>query len=187
MPAVKKVKKKQTTATKRAKTTKKKTAKKSRSSTGKKKDESPAESTVEPLSVLSFRELRQMLAGLRVRDTATPIDRAEFRDLALEFLGVLPAVYGEQLDRRDLWSRISSAVQTAFAKVVGGDYEFFIHAVLEHLCAEPAAVAHNEQLRAVLTRLQRWSEPQRQAWFAYLHAHLYSLIVLAQAARKKEN
>lgn len=132
---------------------------------------------------LSTEEFRQRLAGLiDPEDTLDIAEREALRFLALDFLATLPELFGEELDRMTLWDRIGSAVETAFAKTVGADAEYFVSQVLDHIKAESGAAARNDRLADVLLKLDNASNIERQQWITYLKTHLVPLLVHARSS-----
>lgn len=147
-----------------------------------------------PLESLSTEQFRQRLAGLiDPQERLSPDFQAEQKNHAIQFVACLPEVFGESLDRLTLWDRIGTALQTAHAKTAGEDYEFFISRVLEHIKAEPARVARCETIQYVMHWMADCPSEARHAWLAYMHTHLYAVLVHAKWAweqaketRKKE-
>lgn len=135
------------------------------------------------LGELTTEQFRQSLAGLldpQAKESAIP--REEIKTLAIAFVGGLPEVFGEELDRLKMWDRIATAIQSGFAKTACDDHEFFVAQVLSHIKANPAKAADNASIASTLDTLGGWSSVDRQAWLAYLNAHLIPVMV---HARKK--
>lgn len=107
--------------------------------------------------------------------------RQEIRDLCIRFAAELPALFGDDLDRKTMWDRIGSGLQSGFAKTAGGDHEFFIQQVLTHILASPAAAASNPAIGEILVTLGGLSTEDRQAWLGYFNTHLIPLLVYARA------
>lgn len=134
------------------------------------------------LGELSTEEFRQRLAGLIDPSEQLGLtDREEVRLTAIDFAACLPQVFGDDLDRTTLWDRIGSGLQTAFAKTVGDDVEFFISEVCRHIHAGTAA-ARCEALCEITMRVSAWECEQREAWMRYLTTHLPIVLVHARAA-----
>jgi hypothetical protein len=134
------------------------------------------------LEGLTTEQFRQKLAGLiDPQEQLAPDFKQEQKARAIEFVGCLPEVFGPSLDRMTLWDRIGTALQTAYAKTVGTDYEFFISRVLEHIKAEPAQVARCQTIQWVMTWLEQCPDEAKQAWLAYMNTHLYAVLVHAKA------
>lgn len=131
---------------------------------------------------LTTEQFRQKLAGLCDPQSAVADDRREeIKDLCIRFAAELPALFGEDLDRKTMWDRIGSGLQSAFAKTAGGDHEFFIQQVLTHILASPSAAASNQAVGEILVALGGWSLEDRQAWLGYFNTHLIPLLVHARA------
>jgi len=138
---------------------------------------------------LTPEQFRQKLAGLLdPREQLTPQHRQEIKDLAIKFVAVLPAVFGEGLDRLTMWEKIASALEVAFAKTAGADHEFFIEQVMKGILADRAKASANQQLAEVIATLEQWGTEQRHAWINYFGTHLVPVLVHArnQWTRRKE-
>lgn len=135
------------------------------------------------LGELTTEQYRQKIAGLiDPQEQQTPERRDEIKQLAIQFVALLPEVFGETLDRLTLWDRIGTGLQTAFAKTPGIDHEHFIQQVLEHIKSETSKAARCKSLAEVLLILSEWSPADRQAWIAYFHTHLVPIVVHAKIA-----
>lgn len=135
------------------------------------------------LESLTTEQFRQRLAGLLdPRESLAPDYLAEQKQRAIDFVACLPEVFGPDLDRMTLWDRIGTALQTAHAKTIGEDYEFFVSRVLEHIQAAPSQVARNQTIQFLLEWLGESSVEARQGWLAYMSTHLYAVLVHARAA-----
>lgn len=134
------------------------------------------------LGELTTEEFRQHLAGLI--DPAEQLDLTDkeiVRLTAIDFVACLPMIFGDDLDRTTLWDRIGSGLQTAFAKTVGDDVEFFVSEVCRHVHAG-SAVARCDDLANVICKVTTWECEQREAWMRYLSTHLPIVLVHARAA-----
>ena len=139
----------------------------------------------EPLPVLDTENFRRRLAGLEdplARDADTPGEKAEIRNLAAELIATLADLFGDDLDRKTLWSRIGSALETADAKVSDGDLERFLSLCLEHVKADPGRAAAHSGLGSLLATFEVRSSEWRFAYVAYLHTHRYPAL---QFGRKR--
>lgn len=130
---------------------------------------------------LNAVEFRQRLAGLiDPQERLTAAEFAPGRELAAEFVGMLPELYGDSLDRLKLWDRIGSALETAHAKTAGHDVEFFVSNVLEHLKCEPARAARHWGLSEFIETQAAWSPEQSSAFLSYLATHRPVVLVKAR-------
>jgi hypothetical protein len=122
--------------------------------------------------------LRQKLAGLIDNEAAVaPSFNEECRLLAIDFVGTLPAVFGQELDRIKMWDRIESALRTSAAKVGSSDDgELFVSLVLEHIKASGSDVAREDKLGAVMLKLVEWSPENRVAWIRYITTHIFAVL-----------
>lgn len=135
------------------------------------------------VSAATPQEVRLRLAGLIDPNEDLPKRLAdEQKRKAIEFVGCLPEVYGDSLDRISLWDRIGTALETAHAKTIGVDCEFFVSRVLEHLKAESSKVARCETIGFILDWLSDCSDEAKQAWLTYMATHRYAVLVHAKAA-----
>jgi hypothetical protein len=141
--------------------------------------------TLPLLGELTTEQFRQKLAGLIDPQSQTPQRREELKALAVQFAGCLPTMFGDNLDRKTLWDRIGTGLQSAFAKTAGDDHEFFIQQVLEHIKSEPSKASSNLQLADVIATLDEWSASDRQAWITYFHTHLIPILVHARVVWTK--
>ena len=135
-----------------------------------------------PISELSTEEYRQKLAGLIDPEQEVADDRrTEIKQVAIDFVALLPLFFGEELERTTLWDRIGTGLQTALAKTASSDHEFFAQCVLSHILANPAKTASNGQLRDLLDKVGAWTDGDRQAWMRCFGTHLIPILVYARA------
>lgn len=135
-----------------------------------------------PLPVLDTAEFRRRLAGLS--DPAAkgePADKAAVRESAIHFCSILPRLFGDDLDRTTLWPRITTAVQTAAAKVQDGDLDQFSAFVLDHIQADAGVAASSKEFAAWLFLSNGQPEEWRQAFVALLGKTAIPLVVHARA------
>lgn len=133
------------------------------------------------LGELTTEQFRQKLAGLLdLQEQMAVESKQTIRLLAIDFVSSLPRVFGDDLDRKTLWDRIGSGLQTAYAKTASGDVEFFVSEVLRHIHAGTAA-AREESIGVVISSLIALPESERQAWITYCSTHMPVLLVHARA------
>lgn len=129
---------------------------------------------------------RQRLAGLI--DPQERLSAAEFapaKQIAAEFIGMLPDLYGDELDRMKLWDRIGTAMEVAHAKTAGHDVEFYISNVLDHIKCEPAKALRHNGLSEFIAMQAVWSAEQSSAFLAYLATHRHVVLVKARMVWEK--
>jgi len=138
-----------------------------------------------PLEELTTEQFRQQLAGLiDPREEIDLGDREDTRLAAIDFVACLPQIFGESLNRLTLWNRIGTAIETAYAKTVADDVEFFISEVCRQIQAGSAA-ARSEALARSLTTVSAWEIEKREAWLNHLATRLPTVLVYARMEWEK--
>lgn len=133
-----------------------------------------------PLETLDTEAFRRRLAGLvDPSEELGPEAEEVIRLKAISFCAALPEVFGPELDRKTLWDRIGSGIETALAKAAG-DYQQFYGEVLRHIKATPGRAAANERLGDVLLWLSSAESEERDAWLRYLGSHLIPVLTFAR-------
>lgn len=130
------------------------------------------------LPVVSREEFRRRLAGLA--DPDRKIQEAEtvaYREYARQLVICLCLVYGKELDRKTIWTRLDSGLQAACAKVSDGDTDRWLDILLDHVRANPnkvVALRALERIRCDLRRdrshaagFVRWVASRRYAVMAH--------------------
>jgi len=133
------------------------------------------------LEFISDTERARVLLAQKACGEASPQADEGLRNMGIAFVSLLPRVFGQDLDRMTLWSRIASALDTARAKTVGSDIEFYISMVLDHIKADHGRVASTEMLADAISELVALNETQREALMTYLSTR--SFVVLAHARK----
>lgn len=136
------------------------------------------------LQLLSPDEWRQKISGLidpAERHELRP--REEIRRMCIRFVSLLPSLFGDQLDRKTMWSRIATGLDSAFAKTPGDDVEFFMQSVLTHICADADKASKSDELLLLIRELEAWSSGERQAWITYFHTHLIPIVAQSRNQR----
>lgn len=131
---------------------------------------------------LDTEALRRELAGL-VDPSPRPgsTERQEIAEAASRLCSILASLFGDDLDRLTLWSRIDSAIATACAKVTDGDLDRLVSLCLEHVKASPGAAAANPALGDLLATIGVRPQPWRQEFAHHLVAHRYAVLVHGRA------
>ncbi len=134
------------------------------------------------LGELTTEEFREKLAGVTSKEQPRKDGtKTEVRELAIQFVSLLPVAYGEQLDRMALWSRIATAIESAVAKTVSSDTDFFAQHVFEHIKADAAKASASDPLSAALFAMGELDESDAGEFLAYIRTHTIPLIVRARA------
>lgn len=135
-----------------------------------------------PLPVLDTEAFRRALAGLADPDRApTAGEKAEVKEAAIRWACVLAHLFGDDLDRLTLWSRIDSALETSLAKVSDDDLDRFAHLCLEHVRAEASRAAACDALVSVLGTFTVRPPEWRHAFLHYVAAHRFAVIAHGRA------
>jgi len=135
------------------------------------------------LPTLDTEALRRKLAGLTDPDrTPGQAEGVEIPEAASRFCSILASLFGSELDRKTLWTRIDSALTTAWAKVASdADLDLFASLCLEHVRADASAVAACEPLRQLLETFAVRPPEWRHAFLHHVHSRRYAVIVRARA------
>ena len=103
------------------------------------------------------------------------------KETAARFCSVLADLFGPDLDRLTLWTRIDSALVTAFAKSNDGDMDRYTTLCLEHVQAEPGRAAASEALGSLLSQFDARPPEWRQRFARYVNDHRMAVIVHGRA------
>lgn len=129
---------------------------------------------------ISAEEFRQKLAGHKGRsDEESDVATQSIRHECVNFLAILPKLFGDSLDRKTLWERIHSGIITSITKSEK-DFEAFVNFLLQHIVAEPAMVASNTQLSQFITLANTRGKEWREDFMRTLELKSFVLIVLAR-------
>ena len=135
------------------------------------------------LPSIDYQEFRRRITGLM--DQETPLAESandEMREMSANLACLLAEVFGEELDRLTLWSRIDSAFKTACSKVTDGNMEMFLNHCLEHVKADPVRVCANESVGALLKALSEKPLEWRLAFTRYISSRIYAVLVHGREA-----
>lgn len=141
---------------------------------------------VSTLEMLDTERFRQKLAGLvdPNPDSSTEPGRAELteiRETASRFVCVLAHLFGDDLDRKTLWARIGSALETGCAKVTDDDLDRFASHCLAHVCAASGKAAACEPLTQILQTSNVRTPEWRFAFLHHIRTHAYAVLVHGRA------
>lgn len=134
------------------------------------------------LPTLDTEAFRRKLAGLADPDrTPGMSEKAEVRETASRFCSILAHLFGEDLERMTLWSRIDSALETAGAKVSDDDLDRWATLCLEHVQASAAKAAACDALRTLLETFAVRTPEWRHELLNYVATHRYAVVVRGRA------
>lgn len=108
-------------------------------------------------------------------------EKVAAKDAAVRLCTILAHLFGDQLDRMTLWSRIDSAFTTAIAKVSDDDLDRLTDLCLEHVQAEPGKAAACDALSALRGEFSVWPIEMRHAFIGYLRSHRYAVLTFGRA------
>lgn len=134
------------------------------------------------LQAMAYDEFRRKLAGFEDKDRVTPDDIRGYRTDASTLCRLLAELFGDELDRLTLWSRIDSAIRTSCAKATDGNLELLVNLCLEHVKADAGRASGNEDLERLLLSFNSMSDEKRRGFAAYLKNNTYSVIVHGKSA-----
>lgn len=134
-----------------------------------------------PLPTLDTTALRRALAGLADPDRPGVgegiAEATELRETAARLCSILASLFGEELDRLTLWSRIDSALEQAGAKVADGDLDRYVSLCLEHVKADAGKAAACEGLRQLFATFAARPIEWRQALVRHIASRRYAVVV----------
>jgi hypothetical protein len=132
------------------------------------------------MNIYTAEEFRHELAG--IAEKQKPMDDTEKKDVMDEcifFLSILPFVYSDDLDRKELWNRITSGISVSLAKC-GGDLNVFVNGILDFIKADPARVAALQSLSTFLSMCETRPEEWKQAFLMTMGKKKFVLTVFAR-------
>ena len=144
-----------------------------------------------PLAIVDFDEFRRKLAGLDAPEFRPSMTPAVIKDTCIRFVSILADLFGDDLDRMTLWSRIDTALATSLGKVGSSDdVDSFASLCLEHVRADAGRSASCQPLLAILDTLGRAPAEDRRSFLAYFRDHRYPALVFGrqrwELVKKKE-
>lgn len=131
---------------------------------------------------LSKEEFRLTIAGLQT--TESPTSQAEtetFKNLAINWSCCLARVFSDDLDRKTLWERIGTALDTACAKHPD-DTAAWANATLEHVKADFGKAAASKGLETTLADLERFRDADARRFITYVKLRKFIVVAHARAA-----
>lgn len=107
---------------------------------------------------------------------------------AVRLCSKFPELFGEDLDRKTLWKRIGSAIETSIIKS-NNDLSVFVNSCLAYIKADTGKVACHEDLSYWLDTNSKKSKEWIMGFFHYLSTRYFLVIAKARQeweARKNE-
>ena len=133
------------------------------------------------LQFISSEEYRRKLAGLIDREAETrELDRERIRNTAIRFASLLPRLVGEEIDRKTMWERIASAIESAVAKTPGTDWELFCEHVLKHILADSDKASADAEFHDLLVTVREWAPADREQLLEYFQTRLLTVLSFAR-------
>lgn len=132
-------------------------------------------------TIISFKEFRQTLAGLKDPSAGEDINADDYGPFAAEFVLMLAIAFNRRtLDATTLWTRIGSAIERGLAACDGDDLDRLISVALEHVQANINVVACEDTCVSYQSRLRRLPKESRVYFCRYLADHRYPVIVMGR-------
>lgn len=132
-------------------------------------------------SIITPKEFRQTLAGLKDPSAGEDIDAGDYGPFAAEFVLMLAIAFNRRtLDATTLWTRIGSAIQRGLAACDGDDLDRLVSVALEHVQANINVVACEETCVNYQSRLRRLPKESRVYFCRYLADHWYPVVVMGR-------
>lgn len=129
------------------------------------------------INTIDTAELRRKLAGIASKSRALGgAEHTEIRDTSIRIVCVLAHLYGEELDRLNLWNRIDSAIQTSCSKSLGEDFELWFQHALDHVKADPTKAAACQPLVQLVETAAARTEEWRLALVDHMATRRFSLL-----------
>jgi acyl carrier protein len=137
---------------------------------------------------ISAEQFRRKLAGLESPEKKfTDAELDSMKSAGVELIVALRELFGNSLDRKTLWERISNAIPVAAVKSQG-KADKFISVLLDYVKAEANGVVGSDLLKAMFMTLSDFS-PEKQRQFIRVCVEYRMLLCLEareQVLRDKE-
>lgn len=133
---------------------------------------------VAELTNLSQDEFRRRLAGLH--SDQPPQGASVMRGVSVRLAVMLARHYNrDALDPKALWGRIETALRSAAEKRLD-DPAVMLSAMLEHVKADAASVARDNEFQAMLAELADMGSRNLESLGNYLHRAVYAVMAFAR-------
>jgi CO dehydrogenase/acetyl-CoA synthase gamma subunit (corrinoid Fe-S protein) len=137
------------------------------------------------ISQISAKEFRIRLAALENPEQKfAEDDLQKIKIQSVQFILVLREVYGEVLDRKKVWERITNGLPVAAAKSMG-KIDKFIADMLAYVHANANAVVGNDTLKALVDELKYESKEYQRLFIRYCVE--YRMLIALAAREDVEN
>lgn len=134
------------------------------------------------LPVRSRADFRAALAGIVDPDRKiTEGDKGAFKQKANRLMIALCLHFGDELDRKTMWTRIDSGLQSACSKASDADMDRWLDLLLGHIKADPARASSCEYLSGVRSDLTLPDETHRKAFLRYVETRRYAVLANGRA------
>ena len=136
------------------------------------------------IQVIDSAEFRRRVAGL-IDPSRRPSGAAEpqsIKDEAKLLCLTMCDLFGRDLDRKTLWTRIGTALSTAAAKCDDGDTDRFVSLCLEHIKADDAHAARHGAFGRWVVMMAARDAAYRQAFVRHCGSKTAIVLVHARAA-----
>lgn len=124
---------------------------------------------------------RQKLAGLV--DESNSVDACDviaFEAQAIDLAVAMAEVFGDQLDRVTLWSRIASGLEQSSRENPNAPLSL-VNGCLMHVKADPMKTASNERVASVVATVSRCNEVWSRQWARWIINHIHVVVIKARA------
>lgn len=136
------------------------------------------------LTFISAAEYRQKIAGLIDPEAEVQeSEREKMRQTAVKIISTAARLFGEELDPKTRWTRVATAIESAIAKTIGSDHEFFLQQILQHVKADPDKASSDAELADLLEEIGSWSASEKQRLIAFMSTHLFAMLSYARNNR----
>ena len=137
------------------------------------------------MKYLNPEEFKQRVLKLKTTENQDRMMMESIKDEAVKFCSILPEVFGDELDRKTLWTRIGSALDTSIIKS-NDDIELFVNFVLEHIKADKLKVAKNEFFLRFMESNNNKPDDWKKQFFNYMSTRGFLIIAKSRQNWEKK-
>ncbi|GHU37757.1 hypothetical protein FACS1894105_10440 [Clostridia bacterium] len=131
---------------------------------------------------ISAEKFRQRLAGLEnPEQTFSNEQLEEMHKDAQNLILALREVFGDKLDRKTLWDRITHGIEVSSSKS-GGKVDKFIAELLDYVKAEPNSVVRSESLGSFIKKSASFSQEYQRQFIRTCVIYRMLLVISAREA-----
>src|SRR5690606_31678720 len=102
-----------------------------------------------------------------------------YESYAVDLAVTMARLFGDELDRKTLWSRIATGLEQA-ARENANDAQALVNACLLHVKADAGQAAANPWLLDVLLTLPKRDANWQRQWARWIISHIHVVIVKAR-------